>query len=180
MQSELIQQDKDAFNELVQPHRDRVFRLAYLLLGDPHDADDITQETLMRAFSAIHTYDPTRPLQPWLLGIATNLVRNRKRSLARYLNAIQRFAMYSPETSPNPEDLTTQQMQASRLWQIVKRLKPAEQELIYLRYFLELSVDETAAALDLPPGTVKSRTHRTLNRLKGLIQRHDPELAFYD
>lgn len=183
MEAELIrqarQQDRDAFDTLMERYREVVFRLAYLLLGDAHDADDITQETFIRAFAAIHTYDPSRPLRPWLLGIAANLVRNRKRSIARYLAALQRFAVYSPpESDPDAETLTLQQARALRLWNVVKRLKSEEQELIYLRYFLELSVDETAAALNVAPGTVKSRTHRTLGRLKGLIQRYDPELEF--
>ena len=60
--------------------------------------------------------------------------------------------------------------ESARLWQAVQQLRPNAQEVIYLRYFLELSEAETAAALDIPAGTVKSRLHRALQQLRGVIE----------
>jgi RNA polymerase sigma-70 factor, ECF subfamily len=170
------QQDRAACDALVQRYREPVYRLAYLLVGDAHVADDITQQTFLRAFGHLDRFDTRRPLRPWLLQITRNLARNRHRAFKRYVQAMQRFALAQPE----PERVETQvqaQQQATHLWQVVRRLPAPQQELIYLRFFLDLSVEETAAVLDLPPGTVKSRTHRTLRRLRGLIDRYAPELA---
>jgi RNA polymerase sigma-70 factor (ECF subfamily) len=73
----------------VRQHQEGVFRLAYLHLEDPEEAADIAQETLLRAFRALHRYDSARPMRPWLLSIAANLARNCRRSLGRYGSALQ-------------------------------------------------------------------------------------------
>ncbi|MEZ4737214.1 MAG: RNA polymerase sigma factor [Caldilineaceae bacterium] len=76
---------------LVQAHQAAVFRLAYLLLGDADEAEDVAQEAFIRAFYALARFDPARPLRPWLLQIARNLAYNRRRSLRRYLAALGRW-----------------------------------------------------------------------------------------
>jgi RNA polymerase sigma-70 factor (ECF subfamily) len=75
------------------------------------------------------------------------------------------------------EHLAAEQLQAAELWQAVRRLAPADQEVIYLRFFLELPEAEMAAALDVAPGTVKSRLHRALKRLRAVVETHHPGLA---
>jgi RNA polymerase sigma-70 factor (ECF subfamily) len=77
--------DAAAWEPLVLAHQEAVFRLAYLLRGDPDDAEDIAQETFQRAWSYLRRFDPARPLRPWLLSIASNLASNRRRSAGRYL-----------------------------------------------------------------------------------------------
>lgn len=84
--------DESALQLLVDAHRESVFRLAYLLLGDADDAEDVAQETFIRVFNSLHRFDVTRALRPWLLRITANLARNRRRSLGRYWAAVQRFA----------------------------------------------------------------------------------------
>ena len=88
--------DAAAWEPLVQAHQQAVFRLAYLLLGDPDDAEDIAQETFLRAWNHLKRFDPTRPLRPWLLSIAANLSRNRRRSAGRYLAALTRAFRNEP------------------------------------------------------------------------------------
>jgi RNA polymerase sigma-70 factor (ECF subfamily) len=63
------------------------------------------------------------------------------------------------------------------LWQAVQQLNQKGQEVVYLRYFLEMSEAETAETLNIPPGTVKSRLHRALKQLRGVIEREFPELG---
>ena len=62
------------------------------------------------------------------------------------------------------------------MWEAVRRLSSREQEVVYLRYFLDLSEAEMAAALDVPPGTVKSRLHRALGRLRAVVDQDFPAL----
>lgn len=179
---DLVQQarsgDEDAYTTIVEQHREAVFRLAYLMLGDADDADDVAQETFLRAFRHLHRYDSRYALRPWLLRIATNLARNRQRSWGRYWAALQRLArLEPPPTPPTPEAQSSQAAEAHALWQAVRRLKHSDQEIIYLRCFLDLPIAETAAMLGIQPGTVKSRLHRALGRLRQVIERDFPELA---
>jgi len=181
VQADLIQRalqgDEAAYQIIVDDHRDGVFRLAYLLLGDADDAEDVAQETFIRALRYLHRYDPDRALRPWLLSITANLARNRRRSLGRYWAALQRFAWQTSVEHSTPENGSIQALEADALWQAVRGLNGAEQEIIYLRYFLELSVAETAEVLGVQPGTVKSRLHRALKQLREVIERDYPELV---
>jgi len=166
-----------AWSALVEQQQEAVFRLAYLLLGDADAAKDVAQETFIRAFYALDGFDSSRPLRPWLLSITANLARNRRRALGRYLAALSRWFQKAPlPVGPDPRDEHLRQWQAQTLWQAVRRLGPADQEIIYLRYFLELSVAETAEAVGVAPGTVKSRLHRALERLRAVVETEFPAL----
>lgn len=169
--------DAAAWKPLVLAHQEAVFRLSYLLLGDPDDAEDIAQETFLRAWNHLKRFDVTRPLRPWLLSIASNLASNRRRSAGRYVSALIRAFRNEPPVSHNIEEKSAQQMDASDLWKAVQNLSVPDQQVIYLRYFLELSVSETAEVLQVAEGTVKSRLSRALERLRGIIQQDFPMLA---
>jgi RNA polymerase sigma-70 factor (ECF subfamily) len=170
------QGDWSAWEVLVQTHQEAVFRLAYLLLGDADEAADIAQEAFIRAYHSLRRFDESRPLRPWLLRIASNLSRNRRRSLGRYFAALQRFGRADERSTPDVEVEAVRQRDARALWQAVQRLHPSDQQIVYLRYFMDLSVDETAAVLDVAPGTVKSRLHRALRRLREVIEMDFPAL----
>jgi RNA polymerase sigma-70 factor (ECF subfamily) len=113
-----------------------------------------------------------------LLRITANLAHNRRRAVGRYLAALRRLFQADPDAlvAALPET-ATQEWEAQTLWQAVRRLNKADQEIIYLRYFLELSVDETAASLQIAPGTVKSRLSRAMDRLRTVVERDFPALA---
>jgi RNA polymerase sigma-70 factor (ECF subfamily) len=179
-ESELIdrarQNDGAAWETLVRDHQQAVFRLAYLLLADASDAEDVAQDTFVRAFRALHTFDTQRPLRPWLLRIATNLAHNRRRSIGRYLAALKRNIQSNPEPVTSLGERSAQQWEAQVLWQAVRKLGRWEQEVVYLRYFLDLSEAEMATALGVAPGTVKSRLHRALAKLRGVVDEEFPAL----
>lgn len=163
--------EAEAWEALVLAHQQPIFRLAYLLLGDAAEAEDVAQETFIRAYRALGGFDVTRPLRPWLLRIAANLARNRRRSLRRALAMLQRIA--DPPSSPFDESAG---WEGDTLWAAVRRLGSADQEVIYLRFFLDLPESETARTLGIAQGTVKSRTSRALARLRALIDREFPDL----
>jgi RNA polymerase sigma-70 factor (ECF subfamily) len=160
--------DLAAWEPLMQTHQQAVFRFAYLLLGDPDDAEDIAQETFLRAWRYLKRFDPSRPLRPWLLSITANLASNRRRSASRYLAALTRA--FRHESSATIEEKSTQHIEADTLWQAVRTLDLADQQIIYLRYFLELPVQETAQTLNIAEGTVKSRLNRALEKLRQIIK----------
>lgn len=166
-----------AWEPLVLAHQEAVFRLSYLLLGDPDDADDIAQETFLRAWDHLKRFDATRPLRPWLLSIAANLASNRRRSAGRYFAALTRVFRSEPIAAASTEEKSARHMEASELWKAVQNLSVPDQQIIYLRYFLDLPVTETAEVLQVAEGTVKSRLSRALDRLRGIIRQDFPVLA---
>jgi RNA polymerase sigma-70 factor (ECF subfamily) len=167
--------DAAAWEPLVLAHQQAVFRLSYLLLGDPDEAEDIAQETFLRAWNHLRRFDSTRPLRPWLLSIASNLASNRRRSAGRYAAALMRAFRAEPHTA-STEEKSTQQIEANNLWRAVQHLNLNEQQIIYLRFFLDLSVAETAETLQVAEGTVKSRLNRALEKLRTIIQHDFPVL----
>lgn len=161
---------------MVRLYQEPVFRLAYLILSDEVEAEDVAQETFIRAYMKLDRFDRQRPLRPWLLKIAANLSRNRQRSVSRYWAALQRFWQNEPVAAPRPSE-TAVQAKSQRLWQAVRQLRPKAQEIIYLRYFLALSEAETAVTLNIAPGTAKSRLHRALKQLRTVIESEFPDLS---
>jgi RNA polymerase sigma-70 factor (ECF subfamily) len=172
--------DGAAWEALMREQQPAVFRLAYLLLGDADEAEDVAQQAFIRAYRALDRFDASRPLRPWLLRITSNLARNQRRSVGRYLGALQRLVRADPDVLKNtrglPEASGPQPEDAHNLWQAVRRLSQTDQEIIYLRYFLDLSEAEAAKAMEIAVGTVKSRTHRALNRLRVVVEREYPSL----
>lgn len=162
-----------AWEQLVRQHQEAVFRLGYLLLHNAADAEDVAQEAFVRAFLALEQFDAARPFKPWLLQITRNLAKNRLRSLSRYWAMVQR---YWQQQEPVAEAELVPPDESATLWAAVQKLRPNAQEVIYLRYFLELSEAETAVALNIPAGTVKSRLHRALQQLKGVVEAEFVEL----
>lgn len=170
------QGDQVAWEALMRLHQEAAFRLAYLFLGDPDQAEDAVQEAFLHAFHALPRFDLARPFRPWLLAITSNLARNQLRSAGRYVAALRRFWLERPDPPDLPEMEAAHRWEAETLWQAVRRLGFADQQVIYYRYFLDLPVEETAAALDIAEGTVKSRTHRAVSRLRQVIERDYPFL----
>ena len=167
------QGDAAAWEMLGRQHQAAAFRLGYLLLRTPAEAEDVAQEAFVRAFLALDKFDETRPFRPWLLQITRNVAKNRLRSLSRYWTMVKRWWQ---EEETAVEATAVSQDESAQLWQAVQQLRPKAQEVVYLRYFLELSEAETAEALDVPAGTVKSRLHRALQQLKGVIEADFVEL----
>jgi RNA polymerase sigma-70 factor (ECF subfamily) len=169
--------DEAAWVALVQQHQAAAFRLAYLLLGDADEANDVAQEAFVRAFGAFHRFDERRPLRPWLLQIVRNLAANRRRSLRRSLAALQRWWQATPAREEDIEGEAVVNHTWQDLWQAVQQLPVHDQEVIYLRYFLDLSVAEAAATLGVAEGTVKSRSARAVQRLRTLVLQVYPHLG---
>ena len=164
--------DMAAYEALVQQYETLAFRAAYLITRDDGEAADAAQEAFVRAYRALGSFRSGAPFRPWLLRIVTNLALNRLQANRRRLNMTERYTrQVLVETGHVSIDgLVLQRDQRQRLLQAVGRLNPDQQALISLRYFLELPEAEVAATLKIPIGTVKSRLHRTLAKLREIIQ----------
>ena len=152
-------------------HQAAAFRVAYLLLGSAADAEDAAQEGLVRAFLALGTFRDGEPFRPWLLQVVGNEARNRRRARGRregmLARAVTAFRGGSQAHGPVPPDrLALAGETRAELGEALATLDEGERNVIVCRYLLELSEAETAAALGIPAGTVKSRLHRGLRRLR--------------
>ncbi|HMK07488.1 MAG TPA: RNA polymerase sigma factor [Anaerolineales bacterium] len=166
-----------AWEAIVGRYRQAVFRYAYLQVGDAAEAEDVAQETFMRAFRSFSRFDRKRPLRPWLLRIARNVARNRWRGFSRRARAADRWKHEAAETVTAGAEVPVSLAEtASELERVVARLNERDRQVIYLRFFLGLSLEETGEALALPLGTVKSRLSRALDRLRQRVVQEHPTL----
>jgi RNA polymerase sigma-70 factor (ECF subfamily) len=164
--------DVDAYERIVETYQGIAFRVAYLVCGDAAEAEDAAQDGLMKAFRALPRFRPGAPLRPWLLQIVANEARNRRRSAGRRATlALRAAAETRPgDAAPSPEAAVLGAEQHDELIAAVNGLREEERLVVACRYFLELSETETAAALDLRPGTVKSRLSRALDHLRTTME----------
>ena len=157
--------DPRAFEELVRPHQEIAFRVAYLITRNAAEAEDAAQDALVKAWRALGRFRAGAPLRPWLLRIVANEARNRRRSAGRRERLALRAA--SPgEAAPSPEEAVLAAEERARLLAALDGLPEQARLVLACRHLLDLSEEETAAALDVRLGTVKSRSARALDRLR--------------
>jgi RNA polymerase sigma-70 factor (ECF subfamily) len=158
--------DHEAFGALVTRHQRAALRTAYAIGGSESEAEDVTQEAFVKAFRSLRRFEDGRPLRPWLMQIVANEARNRRRSRGRRERLAVRAAGVGGGLSGSAEDVALGEVTAGELRAALGRLDDRDRTVIALRYFAGLSEAETAAALEVPPGTVKSRLSRALDRLR--------------
>jgi RNA polymerase sigma-70 factor (ECF subfamily) len=165
--------DARAYEEIVRTHQQIAFRVAYLVTGNAADAEDAAQEGFIKAWRAFGRFRPDAPVRPWLLQIVTNEARNRLRSAGRRTQLALRAerAEGSGGAVPSPEDTVLDAAERRRLLEALDGLPEDARLVLSCRYLLGLTEEETAAALDVRRGTVKSRTARALDRLKETYDR---------
>jgi RNA polymerase sigma factor (sigma-70 family) len=164
--------DASAYGELVQRYTEMAFRTAYLVTGSAADAEDAAQDAFVKAYRALPRFRPGGSFRAWLLRIVGNEARNRRRSASRRVSLELRVAegLRASGSAPSPEDAAEAAEEHRVLLRALNRMAEDDRQVISCRYLLQLSVEETAAALDLPPGTVKSRLSRALTRLRELME----------
>ncbi len=163
--------EADAWEVIVRLHQQIAFRTAFLIVRDPHEAEDAMQEGFVRAWQALHKYDVNRPLRPWLLSIVANEARNRRRSAGRREGLALRVASTgSGDAVPSPEKPQVAPDERRQLLRAVDDLSEPMRLVVIARYFLELSEEETSEMLGIPPGTVKSRLSRALDGLREKLE----------
>ena len=157
-----------AFERLVRDHQDRIFALSLALTGNRHDAEEVAQDTFLRAYRALCTYPDERARElkqrPWLNRIAINVVRNRVRGPRPRLVELNGS---EPDHGAGPEEDALRRADIDALAARVASLPPRYREAVVLRHVQELSYAEAAEALGQPVGTVKANVHRGLKMLRG-------------
>jgi RNA polymerase sigma-70 factor (ECF subfamily) len=156
--------DRAAFGHLVRRHAPIAKRMA-VLWGAGAEADDVVQDAFVKAYAALPRFRASGEFRAWLLTIVRNETRNLFRSRGRRA-AREELALVLDDVAFDPESMALSAVRRDELLEQVRRLPPDLREVVACRYLLELSEAETAAALQIPVGTVKSRLHRALTVLR--------------
>lgn len=169
--------DQDAFADIVEYHKDKLFHLCYRMLGNREEAQDAAQEAFIRAYVNIHSYDTSKKFSTWLYRIATNLCIDRIRKKARLLfrcrsSRDRRLNMYSQIAADQalPEEELEQVELQEFIQSEILKLPEKYRTVIVLKYIDELSLKEISDILDLPLGTVKTRIHRGREALRNRLR----------
>ena len=155
--------DARAYESLVEEHQAIAFRTAYLITGSAADAEEAAQEAFVRAWLALRRFRRGADFRPWLLAIVANEGRNRRRREGLAERAAADLSWRPPASQAAGEG-------DGRLRDALATLPERDRSVLACRFVLDLSEQETAGVLDIPVGTVKSRTARALERLRGTLE----------
>lgn len=160
-----------ALEALVLRHHAPLLAHLYRMTGDVHAAEDLVQETFLRLVREAGAYRYPRPFLPWLYTIARNLARNEWQSAYRRRVSPGEPVERAATGEPGPAEWLERWERRQGILRALSALTCEQREVLSLRYGRELSVEETAAVLGIPPGTVKSRVFTALRRLRdGLLR----------
>jgi len=164
--------DQNVFAVLVERYKDAVQNLAYRMLGNATEAEDVTQEAFVRAYTQLATYKPAHKFSTWLLSIASHLSIDqlrRRRFLALPLEDVP-FLEWIVDAGVSPEQSALRGEQHDEVQTYLQRLPGKYRAVIVLRYWHDFSYDEIANALNLTPALVKARLHRARELLARYMQ----------
>jgi RNA polymerase sigma-70 factor, ECF subfamily len=153
--------DRTAFAELLRPEYRAAFRLAYGLLQNVDEAEDVVQEAAFTAWRRIGNLREGSPLRPWFLGIVANQSRTVKRSRWWSVTRIER-----PEAEAPVTDLAA----SIDLRRALRRLGHDERLVLVLRYYLDMPFEEIATTLGISPKAARTRVERAVHRMKPIMQ----------
>jgi RNA polymerase sigma-70 factor, ECF subfamily len=151
-----------AARQIVRMHHQRVFNFLHQFTRHRQDAEDITQETFIKAFRSLHRFDTSRPLANWLLTIARRTALNHFRSARRW----ELLPDEAVSDQPSPAHQAEEHDQVDDIWDRARRVLPQREfEVLWLRFGENLSVEETARAAGLTETHVKVLVFRARKRL---------------
>jgi RNA polymerase sigma-70 factor (ECF subfamily) len=177
------QGDVEAFTELVEAYQTPVYNLAYRMLGNSVEAEDAAQETFIRIYRRLDTYDVKRKFSSWLLSIASHYCIDRLRRRRMTLLSLEDVAFTGHLASDvaRPEEVVARDEKESQVHQLLDSLPEDYRAAVVLRYWYDFSYQEIAQALDTTESAIKSRLFRARQMLARSAQETmpglDPSLA---
>jgi RNA polymerase sigma-70 factor (ECF subfamily) len=170
--------DRGAFHRLYEQHRERVFRTACRYTGSRQDAEDILQETFIKAFSHLRTFDfrISPNFSSWLIAICVNTALDGLRRRARRVDSRQISLDDLPADIPaggsSPEATATRRLAVERVRATLSILSPGQRAIFDMRFVEQMDIGEIAAALGRSESSVKTQIARALAKLRKTL---DPE-----
>ena len=169
--------DADAFRVLVERHSRPLFRLAYRMTGNEEDAEDVVQDSLLRAYRQLKNFDERATFRTWLYRITVNcsidLVRSRKRRLESAGGAdpaLDDPIQSLPATSPTPDRLAMSTEARGRIETAMQKLSASERTAFVLRHFEGMCIDEVSRVLGCEPGAAKHSVFRAVRKLRRALE----------
>jgi RNA polymerase sigma-70 factor (ECF subfamily) len=162
---------------ILDHHYATLHYLAYSILGDADESDDVVQESILEALAKIDRYRPGSNMKAWLSTIVVNFCKDkiRRRKRRQKLNDSLRLLFGSERPRKSPEDKQIGAEAKSTLWSLVNQLDEKHRLPIILRYVHDMSIREVAHILQLREGTVHSRLHYACRNLGRQLALHDQE-----
>jgi RNA polymerase sigma-70 factor (ECF subfamily) len=165
---------QEAFRALVARYASAAVNVAAGLVRDRTVAEDLAQEAFIRAFARLHTYDSQRKFSAWFFQVLRNVsidYLRRKRIGSVSLDMLQAEGYPDPPSEPSasPDAEAERSALAAALTAALARLRPEYREALVLKYQQELGIEEIAAILDVPEGTVKTFLHRARKELAAIL-----------
>jgi len=160
--------DREAFGALFEQYKNLVYKTAYLILGDAHEAEDALQDVFLLVHKSLTSFDPCKgAFTTWLHRITLNFCLNhrRKRHHPSLEDVSPTPAIHFPSARLAEED---------SLWRATRSLSDKLQAVVILRYYWELPYAEIASILEVPLGTVKSRLDLALKTLRKILEEQEP------
>ncbi len=166
--------DSDAFRVLVDRHARTIFRLACRMVGNEQDADDVVQETFLRAYRQIARFESRANFGTWLYRIAVNcsldLLRQRPRRLQEQELEDGGELVADPEVDPSPERLTFSAEVQTKVTSALEDLTPAERAAFLLRHFEGQSIEQIGRALGLRTSATKHTVFRAVQKMRRALE----------
>ena len=163
--------ETNAFERFVEHFRSKVFHYSWLMCGHPEDAEEVAQETLLRAFESFDQLRDPELVRPWVFRIARNVcLMQRRRSVFAPAHEVSTGELLPAEEPSGPELPPDREYLRGELRAVLDRiiceLPPAYRSVVVLRDLEELSTEETAQIMDLEPDAVKTRLHRARQAMR--------------
>lgn len=175
--------DTAAFDILVERHYRSLYSLAYRMLGNSDDASDAVQEAFVKAFRALREFHCDKPLRPWLYKICANVAIDIGRARNKTPENIDDHEYSLRDTSPQPEEMAITGERDQAVHRAVSTLPEKYRQIVILRHFHHMDVEEIAELMDAPEGTVKSwlfraraMLRRELEHLQGPARIEEPTI----
>lgn len=159
--------DQAAFTELVEIYKKPIYNLAYRMLRDREDANDIAQETFLRVYQHIGKYNPEHKFSTWIYAIASRLCIDRLRKVKGYTDEL---SFDIPDKKPLPEEQVIQRQLRQDIDRAINALPEKYRLVVLLRHVHELSYEEIGTSLNIPVNTVKTHLSRGREMLKKALQ----------
>lgn len=161
--------DQTAFGKLIEAYQRPVYNLAYRMLNNPGEAEEAAQEAFIRAYTRLHTYNPTHKFSTWMLSITSNycidLIRKRRALLLSIDEPLPPHPALMSDGKKGPEAQMEINEQQEMVQSLLQELPEDYREAVVLRYWHELSYEEIAEMMDTSVSAIKSRLFRARRQL---------------
>ncbi|HYF91386.1 MAG TPA: RNA polymerase sigma factor [Symbiobacteriaceae bacterium] len=162
--------DQAAIARLIRQHSTQAYRVAFAILGNQHDAEDVVQEAFIKVFRSLHTVRDERAFRTWVSRITANQANDALRRKCLQRGLPERLQQSGDRVADAPEDIVLRYETSTEVQQAIERLSPLQRATVLLYYSEEFTTKEVAAFLGKPVGSVRRLLSDAYNSLRRLLQ----------